>query len=52
MNELWMPLEAQHLILGEQVYQQGVDSLKHSQQGSAVAEWMMRFVAQGKESKA
>ena len=45
-----LDLRQQHL--GEQVYQQGVDSLKHSQQGSAVAEWMMRFVAQGKESKA
>lgn len=44
-----LDLRQQHL--GEQVYQQGVDSLKHSQQGSAVAEWMMRFVAQGKETR-
>ncbi|HBZ92415.1 MULTISPECIES: amidotransferase [unclassified Pseudomonas] len=45
-----LDLRQQHL--GEQIYQQGVDSLQHSQQGNAVAEWMMRFVAQGKAAKA
>ena len=45
-------LELRQQHLGEQIYQQGVDSLKHSQQGNAVAEWMMRFVAQGKQAKA
>ncbi len=44
-------LELRQQHLGEQVYQQGVDSLKHAQQGSVVGEWMMRFVAQGKKAK-
>jgi GMP synthase-like glutamine amidotransferase len=30
------------------VYERGIDSLKHEQQGRMVAEWMMRFVAHGK----
>lgn len=45
-------LELRQQHLGEQVYQRGVESLQHPQQGNAVAEWMMRFVAQGKEAKA
>lgn len=31
---------------GEQVYQQGINSLELQHQGNMVAEWMMRFVAQ------
>ena len=30
------------------LYERAVESLAKEQQGSAVAEWMMRFVAQGK----
>jgi len=40
-------LEIRQQHLGEQVYRQGVDSLQHPHQGTTVAEWMMRFVAQG-----
>lgn len=32
---------------GEQVYRQGMDTLEQDHQGALVAEWMMRFVAQG-----
>jgi hypothetical protein len=30
------------------VYRRGLTSLQHEQQGQMVAEWMMRFVEQGK----
>ncbi|MNZ39231.1 GMP synthase [glutamine-hydrolyzing] [compost metagenome] len=35
-------------FLGDSVYSEGVDSLERSHQGTTVAEWMMRFVEQGK----
>ncbi|MNM96804.1 GMP synthase [glutamine-hydrolyzing] [compost metagenome] len=35
-------------FLGDTVYSEGVDSLERSHQGTTVAEWMMRFVEQGK----
>ncbi|MGH8353677.1 MAG: amidotransferase [Pseudomonas sp.] len=41
-------LEIRQQHLGEQLYQQGVASLQHAHQGTTVAEWMMRFVAQGR----
>lgn len=44
-----LDLRQQHL--GERIYQRGVESLQSEQQGSTVAEWMMRFVAQGREAK-
>ena len=33
-------------VYGDQVYQQGINSLELQHQGNMVAEWMMRFVAQ------
>ncbi|MFF7709530.1 amidotransferase [Pseudomonas sp. NPDC007930] len=41
-------LELRQMNLGEQVYKAAVDSLVHDHDGATVAEWMMRFVAQGK----
>jgi GMP synthase-like glutamine amidotransferase len=41
-------LEIRQAMYGEQVYQRGITSLQHEQQGQLVAEWMMRFAAQGK----
>ncbi|WP_220814921.1 amidotransferase [Pseudomonas paralcaligenes] len=41
----------QHCI-GEPAYRKAVESLAHDHQGTAVAEWMMRFVAQGKAPRA
>lgn len=41
-------LEIRQKHLGEQLYQQGVASLQHDHQGTTVAEWMMRFIAQGR----
>lgn len=35
-------------VYGEQLYQQGINSLELQHQGNMVAEWMMRFVAQGR----
>ncbi|MCY1413995.1 hypothetical protein D9M71_294330 [compost metagenome] len=35
-------------FLGDTVYSEGVGSLERSHQGTTVAEWMMRFVEQGK----
>ncbi|WAJ35893.1 amidotransferase [Pseudomonas sp. GOM7] len=45
-----LDLRQQHL--GDKIYQSGIDSLHQEQQGSTVAQWMMRFVAQGREAKA
>jgi len=42
-------LDLRRPILGETLYQRSVDSLRHEQQGVTVAEWMMRFVAEGKQ---
>ena len=36
-------------IFSEPVYRQGIDSLERSHQGTAVAEWMMRFVQHGRK---
>ncbi|MDG9931199.1 MULTISPECIES: amidotransferase [unclassified Pseudomonas] len=41
----------QHCI-GEPAYREAVESLAHDHQGTTVAEWMMRFVAQGKAAGA
>lgn len=41
-----LDLRQQHI--GEAAYTKGVDSLQHGHQGHTVAEWMMRFVAQGR----
>ncbi|MFI8481044.1 amidotransferase [Pseudomonas sp. NPDC078700] len=41
-----LDIRQQHI--GEQNYRKGVDSLKDAHQGHAVAEWMMRFVANGR----
>lgn len=41
-------LEIRQDMYGQQVYQRGLTSLQHEQQGQMVAEWMMRFVEQGK----
>lgn len=41
-------LEILRECVGERRYQQGVDSLQQAQQGSTVAHWMMRFVAQNR----
>jgi len=40
-----LDIRQQHL--GEPVYQQAIASLEHDHHGITVAEWMMRFVAQG-----
>ena len=39
-------------VYGDQVYQQGINSLELQHQGNMVAEWMMRFVAQGQPRQA
>ncbi|MGH8434177.1 MAG: amidotransferase [Pseudomonas sp.] len=44
-------LEIRQQHLGEQIYQQGLDSLQHDHQGITVAEWMMRFVAQNRTAE-
>lgn len=44
-------LEIRQQHLGEQLYQQGLDSLQHDHQGITVAEWMMRFVAQSRTAE-
>lgn len=41
-------LEIRQDMYGRQVYLRGIDSLQQEQQGHLVAEWMMRFVGQGK----
>ncbi|MGE6790987.1 amidotransferase [Pseudomonas guineae] len=41
-----LDLRQQHI--GEAAYTMGVNSLQHDHQGHTVAEWMMRFVAQGR----
>jgi GMP synthase-like glutamine amidotransferase len=41
-----LDLRQQHI--GEPAYSKAVDSLQHNHQGHTVAEWMMRFVAQGR----
>lgn len=41
-----LDLRQQHI--GEPAYSKGIDSLQHDHQGHTVAEWMMRFVAQGR----
>ena len=41
-----LDLRQQHI--GEPAYSRGVDSLQRDHQGHTVAEWMMRFVAQGR----
>ena len=41
-----LDLRQQHI--GEPTYSKGVDSLQRDHQGHTVAEWMMRFVAQGR----
>lgn len=41
-------LEIRQQHLGETIYKSGIESLQHDHQGAAVAEWMMRFVAQNK----
>ncbi|OEC35307.1 GMP synthase-Glutamine amidotransferase [Pseudomonas cuatrocienegasensis] len=43
-----LDIRQQHI--GEPVYQRAVESLQHDHQGSTVAEWMMRFVAQGRRN--
>ncbi|WP_417662365.1 amidotransferase [Pseudomonas sp.] len=45
-----LDIRQQHI--GEHNYRKGVDSLKDDHQGAAVAEWMMRFVANGREVQA
>ncbi len=42
-------LDIRQQCIGEPVYSKAVESLVHSHQGTTVAEWMMRFVAQGKD---
>lgn len=41
-------LDIRQQCIGEPTYRKAVASLEQSHQGAAVAEWMMRFVAQGK----
>ncbi|HEX5841135.1 MAG TPA: amidotransferase [Pseudomonas sp.] len=41
-------LEMRQQHIGESAYTKGVESLQHDHQGHTVAEWMMRFVAQGR----
>ena len=36
--------------LGDEIYQSGISSLHQEHQGETVAQWMMRFVAQGKSA--
>lgn len=45
-------LDLRQTALGETVYRQGVDSLGQDHHGVTVAEWMMRFVAQGRAAEA
>ncbi|ARU88161.1 amidotransferase [Pseudomonas sp. M30-35] len=45
-----LDIRQQHI--GEHNYRKGIDSLKDDHQGAAVAEWMMRFVANGREVQA
>ncbi|WP_339488208.1 amidotransferase [Pseudomonas sp. EL_65y_Pfl2_R95] len=45
-----LDIRQQHI--GEQNYRKGVDSLKDDHQGTTVAEWMMRFVANGRAAEA
>jgi GMP synthase-like glutamine amidotransferase len=42
-------IELRKSLFSETLYQRSVDSLRHEQQGVTVAEWMMRFVAEGKQ---
>ncbi|WP_137886842.1 amidotransferase [Pseudomonas sp. 2FE] len=44
-------LEIRQQHLGEQIYQQAIASLQHDHQGTTVAEWMMRFVAQSRTAE-
>ncbi|AYC33240.1 amidotransferase [Pseudomonas cavernae] len=44
-----LDIRQQHL--GEQIYQQAISSLDQDHQGTVVAEWMMRFVALGREAE-
>lgn len=44
-------LDIRQKCIGEPVYSRAVESLAHQHQGATVAEWMMRFVAQGKDAK-
>jgi len=41
-------LDIRQKCIGEPIYTQAMASLEHEHQGTAVAEWMMRFVANGK----
>lgn len=43
-------LNIRQQALGDQVYGQGIASLDRDHQGTAVAEWMMRFVAKGRSA--
>ena len=43
-------IELRRSLFSETLYQRSVDSLRHEQQGVTVAEWMMRFVAHGKQT--
>ncbi|MNO70415.1 GMP synthase [glutamine-hydrolyzing] [compost metagenome] len=43
-------LDLRRDFLGEPVYNQGVESLGASHQGTTVAEWMMRFVEMGRNA--
>lgn len=43
-------LNIRQQALGGQVYGQGIASLDRDHQGTAVAEWMMRFVAKGRSA--
>ncbi|MGX5219679.1 amidotransferase [Pseudomonas sp. S9] len=45
-----LDIRQQHI--GEHNYRKGVDSLKDDHQGTTVAEWMMRFVANGRQAQA
>lgn len=45
-------LDLRQRHLGDELYQQGINSLERSHQGRAVAEWMMRFVSRGRQSAA
>ncbi|MBN8986152.1 MAG: hypothetical protein J0H32_17140, partial [Rhizobiales bacterium] len=44
-------LELRKHIFSEPVFQSGIDSLARPHQGTAVGEWMMRFVQQGSDAK-
>lgn len=44
-------LDIRQKCIGEPVYSRAVESLAHQHQGATVAEWMMRFVAQGKDAE-